>query len=317
MGKKAVVTGGAGFIGSWLCERLISEGYSVICIDNLGSGRKENIRHLLGSKKFSFVKHDIKDPIKIDGPVDYVFHLASRASPADFQKFAIDILLTNSLGTRNALEIAREKNARFLLASSSEVYGDPLEHPQKESYWGNVNPIGLRASYDEAKRFAEALTISFCRESGLDVRIARIFNTYGPRMRKDDGRVISTFVTQALEGEPITVFGDGHQTRSFCYITDMVDGLLRLMLTNNAYGQVVNLGGSEEITILDVARLIKKMTNSTSEIRFKPSLADDPRRRRPDLSKAKALLNWKPKVKLKDGLNRTIEYFKGSENEKE
>lgn len=308
--ERVIVTGGAGFIGSWLCDRLVEEDYSVICVDNIGSGRRKNIEHLLRSEKFEFIEHDVKNPIKIDGPASYIFHLASRASPVDFQKYAVDILLTNSLGTRNALELAREKNARFLLASSSEVYGDPLEHPQRETYRGNVNPVGPRSSYDEAKRFAEALAMAFHRGYGLDVRIARIFNTYGLRIRKDDGRVIPNFITQALESQPITVHGDGSQTRSFCYIADMVGGLMKLMFTDDLDGEIVNLGNQDEVSILEIANLIKKMTNSSSKIIFKPLPRDDPVRRKPDISKAKKLLGWKPTISLEEGLRRTIEYFK-------
>lgn len=309
-GKKVIVTGGAGFIGSLLCDRLVERNYNVICIDNLGSGSRKNVEHLLHNEKFEFIKHDVKDPIKIDGPIGYIFHLASRASPMDFQKYAVDILLTNSLGTHNMLEIAKEKNARFLLASSSEVYGDPLEHPQREMYRGNVNPVGPRAPYDESKRFAEALTITFRRECELDVRVARIFNTYGPRMRPDDGRVISNFIVQALKGKPITVYGDGSQTRSFCYITDMVEGLMRLMYTDGLEGEIVNLGNPYETTILEVAKLVKKLSKSDSNILFEPLPKDDPKRRNPDVSKAKDLLSWAPTVTLDTGLRKTIKYFK-------
>lgn len=308
--KRVIVTGGVGFIGSWLCDRLVEEDHSVICVDNLGSGSKKNIEHLLRNEKFEFVEHDVKDPIKIDGPVSYIFHLASRASPVDFQKYAVDILLTNSLGTRNALELAKEKNARFLLASSSEVYGDPLEHPQRETYRGNVNPVGPRAPYDEAKRFAEALASAFHRGYGLDVRIARIFNTYGPRIRKDDGRAIPNFITQALESQPITVHGDGSQTRSFCYITDMVGGLMKLMCTDDIDGEIVNLGNPDEVSILETAKLIKKLTGSDSKILFKPLPRDDPIRRKPDISKAKRILGWRPSTHLEGGLRKTIEYFR-------
>ncbi len=308
--ERVIVTGGAGFVGSWLCDRLVEEDYSVICVDNIGSGRRKNIEHLLHSEKFEFIEHDVKDPIKIDGSLGYIFNLASRASPVDFQKYAIDILLTNSLGTRNALELAKEKNARFLLASSSEVYGDPLEHPQRETYRGNVNPVGPRSCYDEAKRFAEALAFAFHGGYGLDVRIARIFNTYGPRMRKDDGRAIPNFITQALKSQPITVHGDGSQTRSFCYISDMVGGLMKLMFTDDLGGEIVNLGNPEEVSILEIANLIKKMTNSGSKIAFKPLPRDDPARRKPDISKAKKLLGWNPTTSLEEGLRRTIEYFK-------
>lgn len=306
----ALVTGGAGFIGSWLCDRLIEKGYKVICVDNLSSGNKKNIRHLLRNKKFEFIKHDIKKPMKIRGPVGHVFHLSSRASPADFQEHAMDILLTNSSGTLNMLELAREKNARFLLASTSEVYGDPKEHPQGENYWGNVNPIGIRSCYDESKRFAEALTMAFHRRYGLDVRIARIFNTYGPRMRRDDGRAIPNFITQALEGKPMTVYGDGAQTRSFCYITDMVKGLGKLMVINGLGGEAINLGDPNEVSILKTANLIKKLTRSNSKIVFKPLPQDDPIRRRPDISKAEKILGWRPTTPLEEGLQKTVEYFR-------
>lgn len=306
----ALVTGGAGFIGSWLCDRLVKDGYNVLCIDNMSSGKRQNIAHLLKNKKFEFMEHDVRKPMNIRGKIDYVFHMSSRASPIDFKKYAIEILLTNSLGTKNALELAREKKARFLLASSSEAYGDPLEHPQKETYRGNVNPTGPRSPYDEGKRFAEALASAYHRCYGLNVRIARIFNTYGPRMRKNDGRVIPNFITQALNGRQITVYGNGQQTRSFCYIDDLINGLIKLMFTDGLSGEVVNLGTPNEIPILEVANLIKMMTNSKSKIVFRPIPQDDPTRRRPDISKAKKLLGWKPTVSLEKGLQKTIEYFK-------
>lgn len=306
-----LVTGGAGFIGSWLCDRLLAEGHRVICIDNLSSGSRGNIRHLLRRRGFRFVRHDVSRPVGVRGPVERIFHLASRASPADFRERAIDILLTNSLGTLHALELAREKGARFLLASTSEVYGDPREHPQREDYWGNVNPVGIRSCYDEAKRFAEALTMAFHRTYGLDVRIARIFNTYGPRMRGDDGRAIPNFITQALQGRPMTVYGDGSQTRSFCYVADMVEGLVRLMEAEGLAGEVVNLGNPEEVSILEVAELIRRLTGSGSEIVFGPLPQDDPARRRPDISKAEKVLGWRPTTPLEEGLRRTVEYFRG------
>lgn len=305
-----LVTGGAGFIGSWLCDRLIEEGYKVICIDNLSSGDKKNIRRLLQNKKFKFIKHDIKKTIKVRGPVRHIFHLSSRASPADFRKHAVDILLTNSSGTLNMLELAREKNARFLLASTSEIYGDPKVHPQGENYWGNVNPIGIRSCYDESKRFAEALTMAFHRRHGLDVRIARIFNTYGPKMRRDDGRAIPNFIAQALEGELITVYGDGSQTRSFCYIVDMVEGLMKLMATDGLGGETINLGNPDEVSILETAKLIKKLTGSNSKIVFKPLPQDDPARRKPDISKAEKILGWRPTTPFEEGLQKTIGYFR-------
>jgi len=308
--KTALVTGGAGFIGSWLCERLVSDGFRVICVDNVGSGIKKNVSHLFKEKNFRFIEHDVREPIHVGGRVDYVFNLASRASPADFDRYAVEILMTNSLGTRNALELAREKRARFLLASSSEVYGEPLEHPQKETYRGNVSTTGPRSPYDESKRFAEALSYAYFRSYGVDVRIARIFNTYGPRMRRNDGRVIPNFIAQALNGRPITVYGDGSQTRSFCYVGDLIEGLMRLMLKDGLSGEIVNLGNPDEITILEVARLVKRLTNSKSRIVFKPLPKDDPVRRRPDISRAKKLLGWEPKISLEMGLLETIEYFR-------
>ncbi len=306
---KILVTGGAGFIGSFLCERLLEEGHDVICMDNLSTGKKSNIKHLLKNQKFKFLEHDVTKPIELK--IDSIFHLASPASPLDYQKLPIETSMVNSLGTFNMLESARKNNARFLLASTSEVYGDPLEHPQKETYWGNVNPFGVRSCYDESKRFAETLTMSFFRKYGLDIRIARIFNTFGPRMRKDDGRAIPNFIVQTLSGQPITVYGDGEQTRSFCFISDMIDGLMKLMFTDGFSGQVVNLGNKEEKSIISVARLIKDLTKSKSKIVFKPLPEDDPSRRKPDITKAKELLNWEPKVDFEDGLKKTIPWFKG------
>jgi len=307
---KVFVTGGAGFIGSWLCDSLIEEGHEVVCVDNLGSGNKKNVEHLLPNPRFKFMKHDIREPLEIGEKVDCIFHLASRASPADFERYSIDILLANSLGTYNMLELARKNNARFLLASSSEIYGDPKIHPQLESYWGNVNPIGPRSCYDESKRFSESLTVNFHKKYGLDVRIARIFNTYGPRMRSDDGRIISNFIVQTLKNEPITVYGDGSQTRSFCYVSDMVNGLMKLMFTDGLGGDVINLGSRDEVAVLEVAKLIKKLTSSKSEITFKPLPENDPKRRNPNISKAKDLLGWEPSITLDVGLYKTIEYFR-------
>lgn len=310
-GKKiAVVTGGAGFIGSWLCDRLVEDRFNVLCVDDIGSGSRRNVTHLSKNKKFEFIEQDVTKPINVRGQVDYVFNLASRASPIDFEKYAVEILLTNSLGTRNALELAKKKKARFLLASSSEVYGDPLEHPQRETYKGNVSTTGPRSPYDESKRFAEAIVSAYHRKYGVDTRIARIFNTYGPRMRKDDGRVIPNFITQALSSKPITVYGDGSQTRSFCYVADLVDGLMKLMLKDGIGGEVVNLGNPREASILEVAELIKRMTASESKILFKPLPKDDPIRRKPDISKARELLRWEPEVPLEYGLQKTIEYFR-------
>jgi len=309
---KILVTGGAGFIGSHLCERLLKDGYQVVCLDNFLTGRKENIEPLLSNKRFSFVKADITgESIKYQvSSIKYLFHLASPASPKDYQKYPIETLMVNSLGTYKMLELAKKNRARFLLASTSEVYGDPLKHPQKESYWGNVNPIGIRSCYDEAKRFAEALTMTYFRKFNLDIRIARIFNTYGPKMRIDDGRVISNFINQALENKPLTVYGKGTQTRSFCYIDDLVDGLMKIMFQPNLQGQVINLGNPEEYKILQLAELIKKLTGSHSQIVYQSLPTDDPQKRRPDITKAKKLLNWQPKVSLKEGLKKTIEYYK-------
>jgi len=305
---KVLVTGGAGFIGSFLCERLLKEENEVVCLDNLSTGNKSNIEHLLKEQKFKFLEHDVTKPIELK--VDSIFHMASPASPVDYQKLPIETSMANSIGTFNILELARKNNARFLLTSTSEVYGDPLENPQKETYWGNVNPFGVRSCYDESKRFAETLTMSFFRKYGLDVRIARIFNTFGPRMRKDDGRAIPNFMVQALSGKSITVYGDGKQTRSFCYISDMTNGLMKFMFTDDISGEVVNLGNPDERSIISVAELIKKLTQSKSEIIFKPLPEDDPKHRKPNINKAKELLNWKPKVDFIDGLKKTIEWFK-------
>lgn len=304
MEKKALVTGGAGFIGSWLCQRLSDEGFQVICLDNLCSGSKQNIDQL----DVTFMEHDIREPIELN--VDYVFHLASRASPKDFTIYPIEILLTNSLGTYNMLKLAQKNGARFLLASSSEVYGDPEISPQVESYWGRVNPNGVRSCYDEGKRFSEALAMAFHREQGLDVRIARIFNTYGERMRSDDGRVIPNFINQAIQNEPMTIYGDGSQTRSFCYVSDMVEGLIKMMLTEGIGGEGFNLGNPEEKTILRIAQLVKELTASKSEIVFRPLPEDDPRRRKPEIAKARERLDWQPVVDLDEGLLRTIKYFR-------
>ncbi len=304
MEKKALVTGGAGFIGSWLCQRLSDEGFQVTCLDNLCSGSKQNIDQL----DITFVEHDIREPIELDA--NYVFHLASRASPKDFTVYPIEILLTNSLGTYNMLKLAEKNGARFLLASSSEVYGDPEISPQIESYWGRVNPNGVRSCYDEGKRFSEALAMAFHREHGLDVRIARIFNTYGERMRSDDGRVIPNLVNQAIQDEPMTIYGDGSQTRSFCYVSDMVEGLIKMMLTEGIGGEVFNLGNPKERTILSIAKLVKELTASESEIVFRPLPEDDPRRRKPEIAKARERLGWQPVVDLDEGLLRTIKYFR-------
>ncbi len=305
--KVVLVTGGAGFIGSHLIDRLIDR-HRVICVDNLSTGSCKNVEHLMERKNFLFIEHDVKEPLELEERVDEIYHLASRASPIDFEKFPVDILLTNSLGTYNMLELARRNKAKFLFASTSEVYGDPEKHPQAEDYWGNVNPTGPRSCYDESKRFGEALVTTYKRKFGMDVRIARIFNTYGPRMRADDGRVIPNFITQALRNEPITVYGEGKQTRSFCYVSDVVDGLVRLM--DSDYREPVNLGNPVEIGILELANLIKEIANSKSEIVFKSLPEHDPLRRRPDITRARNILGWEPKIELKEGLKRTVEWFR-------
>jgi len=312
-GKSLLITGGAGFIGSFLCEELLVRGHNVVCLDNFSTGRESNVKHLFENPRFKLIKHDVTKPIELE--TDFIFHLASPASPVDYRKLPIETSMTNSLGTFNMLNLAKKNESRFLLVSTSEVYGEPLIHPQKEDYWGNVNPIGVRSCYDVSKRFAENLTINFFRRHGLNARIARVFNTFGPRMRTDDGRAIPNFIVQSLTGEPITVYGDGKQTRSFCHISDMIDGLMEFMFTDGLSAQVINLGGSEERTILSVAGLIKKLTESKSEIIFKPLPEDDPTRRRPDTTKAKRLLNWGTKTDLNEGLKKTIKWFKKELNE--
>lgn len=308
MMKRAIVTGGAGFIGSHLAERLLREGWRVCVIDNLLTGQRENIEHLLNHPDFEFLYHDIRKPCPLEGPVDYVFHLASTASPVDFVNLPLETLTVGSYGTENALNLALEKNAKFLFTSTSEVYGDPLVHPQKEDYWGNVNPIGVRGVYDEAKRYAEALVMAYHRYKGADTCIVRIFNTYGERMRLNDGRVVPNFISQALKGEPMTVYGDGSQTRSFCYVADLVEGIYRLSQTD--YHLPVNLGNPVEYTILEFAQVIRNLTGSRSEIVFCEFLTpDDPKQRCPDISLARELLGWEPQVSLEEGLRRTIEDF--------
>jgi len=304
----SLVTGGAGFLGSHLCERLLAEGHRVICVDNLLTGRRENIAGLLADPRFRFEHHDISKPLEIGEKVDRVLHFASPASPVDYLELPIQTLKVGSLGTHNSLGLAKAHGARFLLASTSEVYGDPLVHPQPESYWGNVNPVGPRGVYDEAKRFAEAMTMAYHRYHGVDTKIVRIFNTYGPRMRLNDGRAVPAFMSQVLRNEDVTVFGDGSQTRSFTYITDLVDGILRLMLSSE--NDPVNIGNPVEMTIKQIAETIIKMTGSTSKIVYRPLPTDDPKQRRPDITRARELLGWEPKVQLEEGLVKTIEYFR-------
>ena len=295
-------------MGSHISERLLKEGHEVICMDNLITGRKENISHLSGNENFEFIKHDVSKYIVVDGKVDYVMHFASPASPEDYLKHPIKTLKVGSLGTHNSLGVAKAHGAKFFLASTSEVYGDPLVNPQPETYWGNVNPVGPRGVYDEAKRFGEALTLAYHRSHGIDTKIIRIFNTYGERMRHHDGRVVPNFIDQALKGEPLTVFGDGSQTRSFCYVSDLVEGIFRLMASN--LNEPVNIGNPIELSVLDFANRIKKITGSKSEIVFKPLPVNDPKVRRPDISKAKKELGWEPKVALDEGLERTIAWAK-------
>jgi dTDP-glucose 4,6-dehydratase len=308
---RIVVTGGAGFLGSHLCDRLLEEGHEVIAVDNLLTGNPRNILHLADEKRFRFLRHDVTHFIFIDGPVDAVLHFASPASPIDYLELPIQTLKVGSLGTHNALGLAMAKKARFLLASTSECYGDPLVHPQPETYWGNVNPIGPRGVYDEAKRFAEAMTMAYQRHHGVETRIVRIFNTYGERMRPRDGRVVPALIGQALAGEPMTVFGDGSQTRSFCYVSDLIEGIYRLLLSNEK--EPTNIGNPAELTVLDFAKTIQKLTGTKSEIVNRPLPVDDPKVRQPDITKARTKLGWEPKVKLEDGLARTIEYFRSLE----
>ncbi len=305
---RIVVTGGAGFLGSHLCDRLIARGDEVVCFDNLVTGLGSNIEHLLAEDRFQFEQQDVTEPFSVDGDVDAVMHLASPASPVDFGRIPIEILNVGSRGTEHGLQLAEIKGARFFLASTSEVYGDPLVHPQPETYWGNVNPIGPRGVYDEAKRYAEALTMAYHRARGVEVRIVRIFNTYGPRMRPEDGRVVSNFITQALQGQPLTVYGDGSQTRSFCYVDDQIDGQLTL-LASDVTGPV-NVGNDREFTMLELAEAVIAVTGSQSDIVFEALPADDPTRRRPDLTEAGTKLGWKPQVDLVDGLAKTTDHFR-------
>ena len=305
---RILITGGAGFIGSHLCERFLERGHEVICVDNFITSSPDNIAHLMGRDGFRFIKLDVTEFIYIEGPLDFVLHFASPASPADYLRWPIQTLKVGALGTHKALGLAKAKGAKFLLASTSEVYGDPQVHPQPEDYWGHVNPIGPRGVYDEAKRFAEAMTMAYHRYHGLDTRIARIFNVFGPRMRKDDGRAVPTFISQALKGEDLTVFGDGSQTRSFGYISDLIDGIELLMESD--YHEPINLGNPEEMTVLEMAKKIIELTGSSSKIAFKPLPQDDPKVRRPDITRAREVLGWEPKVPVEEGLRRTIEWFR-------
>jgi dTDP-glucose 4,6-dehydratase len=303
-----VITGGAGFLGSHLADYLIARGHQVVALDNLVTGNVANIEHLAGNRQFKFIEHDVTEYIFLPGPVDYIFHFASPASPIDYLELPIQTLKVGALGTHKALGLARAKSARFFLASTSEVYGDPLEHPQRETYWGNVNPIGPRGVYDEAKRFAEAMTMAYHRYHGVETRIIRIFNTYGPRMRPNDGRVVPTFIGQALRNQPITVFGEGNQTRSFCYVADLIEGIYRLMMSDCA--DPVNIGNPHEMSVLKFAEEIIRLCGSSSEIVYKPLPEDDPKIRQPDITKARSLLDWEPGMDLEQGLQKTIEYFR-------
>jgi dTDP-glucose 4,6-dehydratase len=306
--ERTLITGGAGFLGSHLCDYLIEKGHEVICIDNLSTGNMENISHLLGKKRFSFIQYDVTNYLHVDGELHNILHFASPASPIDYLRMPIQTLKVGSLGTHKALGLALSKKARFLLASTSECYGDPLVHPQTEDYWGNVNPVGPRGVYDEAKRFAESMTMAYHRYHGVETRIVRIFNTYGPRMRLQDGRALPAFMSQCLRGEDLTVFGDGTQTRSFCYVDDLVEGICRLLSSGEVYP--VNLGNPDEITLLELAHRILGVTGSKSRIVYRPLPEDDPKLRRPDIGKAKRLLGWEPRVSLDEGLKRVLPYFR-------
>jgi len=305
---RIIVSGAAGFIGSHMCDRLLAEGHTVVALDNFLTGSKQNLAHLSRNSAFQFVEHDVTRPLVLDGRIEAVLHMASPASPKDYLEHPIETLDVGSAGTRNMLELARAHQARFLVTSTSETYGDPAVHPQVETYWGNVNPVGPRSCYDESKRFAEALTMAYHRAHNLRTNIARIFNTYGPRMKLNDGRVVPAFLDQALRGEPITVFGDGLQTRSFCYVSDLVDGLYRLMQSDERYP--VNLGNPDEMTILEFVECIRRLTGSKSGLVHQPLPQDDPKQRKPDITKAKRLLGWEPRVSLEEGLRETIEYFR-------
>jgi dTDP-glucose 4,6-dehydratase len=308
MKKRILITGGAGFLGSHLCDRFLDEGFSVLCMDNLLTGSKENIEHLVGNEDFQFLHNNVSEFVHVPGDLHYILHFASPASPIDYLKMPIQTLKVGSLGTLHLLGLAKEKKATILVASTSEIYGDPLVHPQTEDYWGNVNPVGPRGVYDEAKRFLEAITMAYHTFHGLDTKIIRIFNTYGPRMRLNDGRALPAFIGQALRGEDITVFGDGSQTRSFCYVDDLVEGIYRLLLSD--YNQPVNIGNPDEITILEFAEEVVKLTGSKSKIIFKDLPEDDPKQRKPDITRAKEILGWSPKFSRSEGLIPTLEYFK-------
>jgi dTDP-glucose 4,6-dehydratase len=307
---RVAITGAAGFVGSHLVDRFLADGHSVIGFDNFLTGSPANLSHLASEPRFEFVEQDVSEPVTVSGPLDGVLHFASPASPPDYQRFPLQTLRVGSLGTSNCLELAKAKGTRFLLASTSEVYGDPAVHPQPESYWGHVSCIGERSMYDEAKRFAEATTMAYHRSCGVDTRIVRIFNTYGPRMRPHDGRVVSNFVVQALHGDALTIYGDGRQTRSFCYVSDLVEGIFRLFHSNRV--EPTNIGNPGEFTMLQLAELVMELTGSASKLEFRPLPADDPRQRKPDISVAKAVLGWEPEVELREGLGRTINYFKAA-----
>jgi dTDP-glucose 4,6-dehydratase len=307
MSKRAVVTGGAGFLGSHLCDSLLADGWNVVAVDNLLTGRRSNFSHLANEPRFEFVEKDICAPFDV-GKVDYVFHFASPASPVDYSTYGVETLKVGSLGTFHALDVARKYGAKYFISSTSECYGDPLEHPQKETYWGHVNPIGPRSVYDEAKRFSESVTMAYRRYYKVDTRIVRIFNTYGPRMQLNDGRVVPNFMKQAIRGEDLTVYGDGSQTRSFCYVSDEVDGFMRLARSDEPLP--VNIGNPDEFTILECAKIILKVVESKSQIRYEPLPQDDPKQRRPDITKARRLLGWEPKIDLESGLRLSVDYFR-------
>jgi dTDP-glucose 4,6-dehydratase len=306
---RTLITGGAGFIGSHLCERFLAENHDVVCVDNFITGNPANVEHLRGNPRFTFLRHNISQPLEVDGPIDNILHFASPASPVDYLRHPIPTLKVGSLGTHNTLGLAKLKGSRYLLASTSEVYGDPAVRPQREDYWGNVNPIGIRGVYDEAKRFGEAMTMAYHRSHGVNTHLVRIFNTHGPRMRLDDGRVVPNLMGQALRGEPLTVYGDGSQTRSFCFVSDLVEGIYRLLLTD--FHEPVNLGNPDEVSILDFAKEILELSGSKSAIVHQPLPQDDPRVRRPDITRARTLLGWEPQIARKEGLRRTLEHFRG------